>query len=172
MRVERLTSADDVVVDDLADVLVDCVAGGASVGFVAPLGQDAARAWWAGALRDPDARTWVARGDGGRVVGVVRLLPAPQPNARHRAEVAKLLVHRDARGRGCAAALMAALEDGALRLGRTLLVLDTQTGSPAEGWYARRGWHRVGTIDDYAVAPDGGLTSTTIMAKRLPPTAA
>jgi GNAT superfamily N-acetyltransferase len=151
----------------LADVLVDCVAGGASVGFVTPFGHDEARQWWREALRDPYGLTWVAIQDDGRIVGVVRLMLATQPNGTHRAEVSKLLVHRDARGQGCAAQLMSAVEEGARELGRSVLTLDTQTGSPAEGLYERRGWRRVGVIDDYATTPDGQLAPTTIMAKRL-----
>jgi GNAT superfamily N-acetyltransferase len=168
VRVEQVTGVEDPeLVEGLAEVLTDCVAGGASVNFMLPFGIDEARAWWRANLGAAHALTWVARTDGGRIVGVVRLMLAPQPNAPHRAEVVKLLVHRDARGQGCASRLLAALENGARRLGRTLLILDTETGSPAEGIYARRGWRRVGVIDDYARTADGGLASTTIMAKHL-----
>jgi GNAT superfamily N-acetyltransferase len=151
----------------LAEVLLDCVAGGASVGFLAALTRDEALAWWRAALPDPHTLTWVARDDDGRVLGTVRLALATQPNGTHRGEVAKLLVHRDGRGRGCAKALMSALEDGARRLGRTVLVLDTQTGSLAEGLYERWGWQRVGVIGDYAATPDGRPAPTTIMTKRV-----
>ncbi|GAA1823106.1 GNAT family N-acetyltransferase [Planosporangium flavigriseum] len=151
----------------LADVLVDCVSGGASVGFLAGLTQDEARAWWRGALQDPNSLTWVARDESGRIIGTVRLLLATQPNGAHRAEVAKLLVHRDSRGRGCAWALLSTLEETARKLGRTVLVLDTQTGSPAERRYERMGWQRVGVIEDYAATPDGRLEPTTLMSKRL-----
>jgi GNAT superfamily N-acetyltransferase len=167
MRVERTGRNGAGVEEGLADVLVDCVAGGASVGFMAPLDREEARRWWRAALRDRDGLTWVARQDDGRIVGVVRLVLATQPNGRHRAEVAKLLVHRDARGQGCASLLMSAVEDGAARLGRSVLVLDTETGSPAEGRYEHWGWQRIGVIDDYALTPDGRLASTTIMVKRL-----
>jgi GNAT superfamily N-acetyltransferase len=168
MRIELLGAAQASAVDAaLATLLVDCVAGGASVGFLADLSHDEARAWWRRALPEPDCLTWAAWNDDGRIVGAVRLTLATQPNARHRAEVAKLLVHRDARGRGCASALMSALEEAARELGRHVLVLDTQTGSLAEGIYQRRGWQRVGTIEDFAATPDGRLASTTFMTKRL-----
>jgi GNAT superfamily N-acetyltransferase len=168
VRVERLTDVQDAEVEGaLADVLVDCVVGGASVGFVMPFGYDEARQWWREALREPDGVTWIARLDDARVVGVVRLMLVTKPNGKHRAEVAKLLVHRDARGQGCAASLMSALEAGARKLGRTVLTLDTQTGSVAETLYERRGWHRVGVINDYAANPDGRLAPTTFMAKYL-----
>jgi acetyltransferase len=168
MRIDLLAGEQAPAVEAaLADVLLDCVADGASVGFLAELGVEEARAWWRAALSEPDSLTWAARDDGGRPVGTVQLILATQPNARHRAEVVKLLVHRGARGRGCASALMSALEDTARVLGRRVLVLDTQTGSPAEGFYRRRGWRRVGTVDDYAATPDGRLASTTFMSRHL-----
>ncbi|MDQ1708699.1 MAG: hypothetical protein QOG49_84 [Frankiaceae bacterium] len=155
------------VIDDLAAVLVDCVAGGASVGFLDPLELDVAREWWQRTLRDAYALTWVARDDSGRVVGCVRLLPSGYPNGKHRAEVAKLLVHRAARGRGVSSALMRQLEAGALERGRWLLLLDTQTDSHAERLYQRWGWQRLGVLDDHAYTPDGVLAPTTFMSKRL-----
>jgi GNAT superfamily N-acetyltransferase len=118
-RIELLSAGEVTTVEaGLAMLLMDCVVGGASVGFLADLGDDEARAWWRQALSEPDSLTWVAWSDDGRIVGVVRLTLATKPNARHRAEVAKLLVHRDARGRGCAGALMSALEGAARGLGR------------------------------------------------------
>jgi GNAT superfamily N-acetyltransferase len=168
MRVERLTDVDDPMVHEgLADVLMDCVAGGASIGFLASLEHDEATKWWQETVREPHSITWIARQDDERVVGVVRLILAMLPNSMHRATVVKLLVHRDARGQGCASRLMSALEDGARQLGRSLLILDTHTGSPAEAMYERWGWQRVGVIQDYAAIPDGRLIPTTYMAKYL-----
>jgi GNAT superfamily N-acetyltransferase len=168
MRVERLTGAIGPAIEKgLADVLLDCVAGGASVGFLASLGRDEAERWWRATLREPHSETWIARQDNDRVVGVVRLILATAPNSPHRATVAKLLVHRDARGQGCASGLMSALEKGARALGRSLLVLDTHTGSPAEAMYERWGWRRIGVINDFAATPDGRLAPTTYLTKRL-----
>ena len=116
-------------------------------------------------VRDRDLRRCQAVRPGGASVGF--LDGAAQPNARHRAEVAKLLVHRDARGLGCATALLTALEETAHTLGRHVLVLDTQTGSTAERLYRRRGWQLVGTVDNYAAMPDGRLAPTTFMTKHL-----
>ena len=124
----------DLIEVELAAILVDCVEDGASVGFLDPLDPEVARAWWQHALRADGTLTWVARDDEGAAVGVVQLRLVGYPNGSHRAEVAKLLVHRRARGRGAARALLAA-EPG--RRGRRLLVLDTQTGSVAEGLYDR-----------------------------------
>lgn len=168
-RVQQLgPDPSEQVIDDLADVLVDCVAGGASVGFVASLGLREARAWWRSSLQEPETLTWVAAADDGRIVGVVRLIPALKPNARHRAEVVKLLVRRDARGRGVAQRLIAALEEHAAEVGRWLLVLDTETDSPAQRLYEGWGWQPVGVLKDYALTPDGVLAPTTFMSKRLP----
>lgn len=167
MEIAPLTAEDHAAAEvDLAEVLLECVLGGASVGFTLPFAVDDARAYWRTALADPDARTWVAR-DRDRILGVVRLLPAAQDNAPHRAEIAKLLVHPDGRGRGLGGALLVAAEEGARALGRTLLVLDTETGSVAEGLYARRGWTRVGEIPEFALTPTGDRAATTIFRKHV-----
>ena len=42
----RLHALDDPLVDALAEVLIDCVEGGASVSFMHPLTRDRARAFW------------------------------------------------------------------------------------------------------------------------------
>ncbi len=166
MDVALIGQGDDVVAD-LAELLLDAVADGASVGFPSSLERDDAMRYWRDAL-DGAALTWVARLDGAAPVdGVVRLHPALFPNGRHRAEVAKLLVHRRARDRGVARALMAALEAEAQRRGRWLLVLDTRTGSPAEAVYERWGWQRIGVVHDFAATPDGALAPTTFLTKRL-----
>ena len=150
----------------LAPVLIDTVESGASVGWITPPGLAAAESWWAALFADPAAETWVARIDE-RVLGTITLVRASKPNGPHRADVIKLMVHRDARGRGVAGALMQALEDFAAATGLTLLVLDTETGSLAESLYSRWGWQAVGGIPDYAVSPSGTLSGTTIMYKRL-----
>jgi GNAT superfamily N-acetyltransferase len=156
----------DGAVDGLAALLVDCVRGGASLGFPASLTHDDAARWWRASLHADGTLTWVAR-DASSIVGTVQLQPVAFPNGRHRASVSKLLVHTACRGRGIASALMSALEQHAREIGRTLLVLDTHTGSPAEDIYLRWGWQRVGVIEDYALTPDGELAPTTIMSKRL-----
>ena len=161
----------DVDVDDvapaLADVLLDAVADGASIGFLADTDAGAATDWWLRALRADDTLTWVARLDGA-VVGVVQLRLVAYPNGRHRADVAKLLVHRRARGLGISSRLMASLEAEALRLRRWLLLLDTETGSLAEHLYEKWGWQRVGIVEDHAAVPDGELRATTFFSKALP----
>ncbi|MGG5812579.1 N-acetyltransferase family protein [Falsiroseomonas sp. CW058] len=146
------------LVPALADILTDCVAGGASVGFMWPLARARAEAFWRGVAEDvaTGARVLLlAEEAGGGPVGTVQLVPAPQENQPHRAEIAKMLVHRRARGRGTGAALMRAAEAAARARGRTLLVLDTEAGSAADRLYRRLGWTHLGTVPRYALMPDG-----------------
>lgn len=155
--------------DELGAVLVDCVEGGASVSFMPPFGLEEARAFWrgvAGAVGAGETLLVVALHEG-RVAGTVQVGLKQTPNQPHRADVKKLLVHRDARGLGLSRLLMQAAEDGAAKAGKVLLVLDTATGSPAEAIYARFGWQRVGVIPDYALYPDGSFCGTTIFYKRI-----
>jgi GNAT superfamily N-acetyltransferase len=154
---------------ELADVLADCVTGGASVGFMAPYGPDDARPFWEGvaAAVGEDATLLFAAEREGRIVGTVQVGIRQMPNQPHRADVKKLLVMESERGRGLARALMAAAEAEAIRRGKTVLVLDTATGSPAETVYERLGWQRAGVIPDYALYPDGRYCATTFFYKRL-----
>ncbi|WUP39491.1 GNAT family N-acetyltransferase [Streptomyces europaeiscabiei] len=157
------------LVEGLADLLVDTVHGGASIGFLAPLDRAAAVAWWkerVDAVAAGGLAVWVAR-DGDRVVGTVGLVFPDKPNSRHRAELVKLMVHRDGRGQGLGRALLATAERAAADAGITLLHLDTETGSPAERLYDRAGWTRIGTIPDYAADPHGTLRPTSIRYKRV-----
>jgi GNAT superfamily N-acetyltransferase len=153
----------------LAEVLTDCVAGGASVSFMADLTVADAEAFWRGQAEAGDGRAILAAEDAAGIFGVVQLVPAWPPNQPHRADVAKLLVHRRGRGRGAAKALMVALEDEARAMGRWLLVLDTVTGGAAEQLYAGLGWTRAGVVEDFALMPDGALCATTFFFRRLRP---
>jgi ribosomal protein S18 acetylase RimI-like enzyme len=155
--------------DELADVLADCVAGGASVNFMSSFSQDDARAFFgkvAGSVASGDIVLLVARLDG-RIVGTVQLGLDTPPNQPHRADIKKMLVHRSARGHGIGAALMAAVEEEARRRDRWLLVLDTVPGESGHRLYLRAGWQQCGTVPDYAMFPDGRLCATAIMWKRL-----
>ncbi|MET9971199.1 GNAT family N-acetyltransferase [Streptomyces sp. NPDC006356] len=156
-------------VEDLADLLVDTVTGGASVGFLAPLDRTAAMAWWqerAAAVATGQLAVWSAREDG-RTVGTVSLAFADKPNSRHRAELVKLMVHRDARGQGLGRTLLTTAEEAAVSAGITLLHLDTETDSLAERLYGSAGWTRAGVIPDYAASPDGVLRPTTMYYKHV-----
>ncbi len=153
----------------LAAVLVDCIDGGASVNFMAGYSQEEGEAFFA-ALADEvasGAAVLIAASIDGRIVGTVNLGLNTPPNQPHRAEVRKMLVHRDARGRGVGAALLEAAEAAASRLGRRLLVLDTVLGMEGERLYLRQGWTRVGAIPDYAFMPGGGMCSTVVFYKQL-----
>ncbi len=153
----------------LADLLSDTVHGGASIGFLAPLGRAEALSWWqarAAAVDTGGLAVWVAR-DGDRVTGTVSLVFPDKPNARHRAEQGKLLVHRDARGQGLGRRLLTTAERAAAEAGITLLQLDTETGSAAEVLYTSAGWTRLGAIPDHAATPTGTLRPTTIFYKRV-----
>ncbi len=171
------TQSDMVVLDanaamlalgELAEVLEDCVASGASVNFMLPFTRDDAASFFNKAIAS------VARGDtvllaaklNGRIVGTVQLGLDTPPNQPHRAEVKKLLVHRAARGKGVGAALMARIEQIAKEKGRTLLVLDTASDA-AERLYTQGGWQRLGTIPNYALWPGGGFCDTVIFWKKL-----
>ncbi|MGW4801916.1 GNAT family N-acetyltransferase [Nonomuraea sp. NPDC004297] len=156
-------------VAELAGLLADAVDDGASVGFVTPFGHEAAAAWWreqAPAVATGRQLVWVCHVDG-VLAGTVSLVLAGRANALHRAEVIKLMVHRDARGRGLARALLAAAEQAASEAGVTLLLLDTETGSAAEYVYLSGGWTRYGIVPGYAAAPDGVLRDCSFFYKRL-----
>jgi GNAT superfamily N-acetyltransferase len=157
---------------ELSGVLLDCVAGGASVSFMAPLTRERADAFWRGVADGVAAgdRVLLVAEDGARLVGTVQVVFAWPENQPHRADVAKMLVHRAARRRGVGERLMRAAEDAARAAGRTLLVLDTVTGSDAERLYARLGWVRVGVVPDYALWPDGRPCATTFFYRALAPT--
>jgi GNAT superfamily N-acetyltransferase len=165
----RLYALDDAQVDGLADVLIDCVDGGASVSFMAPLSRERAAAFWrrvADSLAAGQRALLIAE-DALGICGTVQLIFAEPENQPHRADVAKMLVHRRARRRGLGAALMRAAERTALDCGKTLLVLDAVTGGDAERLYERLGWSRVGVIPGYALFPRGGLCSTTYFYRKL-----
>ena len=153
--------------DALARVLHDCVAQGASVSYMAPFSHDDARMAFVGFAAGVDAgeRLLLAAFADGELVGTVQVVLALPPNQPHRGDVAKLLVHSSARRRGIAAALMERVEAEARAEGRTLLVLDTVTGDPAERLYERLGWNRVGVIPGYALYPDGRPCDTTVFWK-------
>jgi GNAT superfamily N-acetyltransferase len=155
--------------DGLASVLADCVAGGASVSFMAPFSHEQARAFFAGLAAEVEQGRRLVLGafDDGRLVGTVQVILALPPNQPHRGEIAKLLVHRSARKRGIAQLLMEHAESEAKAQGKTLLVLDTVTGDDAERLYKRLGWTRVGVIPGYALYPDGRPCDTTVFWKAL-----
>jgi GNAT superfamily N-acetyltransferase len=156
-------------VPGLSEVLVDCVEGGASVSFMAPLTRDRAEAFWRSVAEGVAAgeRVLVVAEERATqtVLGTVQAVLAQPENQPHRADVAKMLVRRSARRRGLGEALMRAVEAAAREAGKSLLVLDTVTGGDAERLYARLGWERSGVIPNYALWPEGGYCDTTVFYK-------
>lgn len=169
-EIRRLTSAGvREQLDGLARVLEDCVAGGASVSYMAPFSHEDARGVFEAFAAEVEQgrRLLLAAFAGREVVGTVQVILAVPPNQPHRAEIAKLLVHRSARRRGIAERLMERAEAEARAEGKTLLVLDTVTGDAAERLYERLGWTKVGVIPGYALYPDGRPCDTTVFWKSL-----
>ncbi|CAA9489566.1 MAG: Acetyltransferase, GNAT family [uncultured Rubrobacteraceae bacterium] len=157
-------------VPDLSAVLIDCVEGGDSVGFMSPLAREKADTFWRGVAEGVAAggRGLLVAEDraGGTIVGTVQIVLARPENQPHRADISKMLVHRRARRRGLGAALMRAAEDAARAAGKTLLLLDTASRD-AERLYERSGWTRVGPVPGYALMPDGRPCDTTIFYKTI-----
>lgn len=165
----RLHAVSDAEIDGLADVLIDCVEGGASVSFMLPITRERATTFWRKVAADvaADRRALLVAEDDAGICGTVQLVLDLPENQPHRADLAKMLVHRRARRHGLGAALMRAAESMARDCGRTLLVLDTVTGDAGERLYARLGWTRVGEIPRFALMPDGAPCSTTYFYRDL-----
>ena len=165
-RLVRLTEPD---VEALAEILVACVQGGASVGFMQGLTLTRAQAFWHRVAQGVAVgeRALLVAQDATGILGTVQLVLDQPDNQPHRADLAKMLVHPRARRRGLGAALMRAAENLARDCGKQLLVLDTVTGSDADRLYTRLGWQRVGDIPGYAFWPQGGLCSTTYFYRAL-----
>lgn len=163
IRTRRLRALEPEHVEQLAGVLIDCVQGGASVGFMLPITREHALAFWQRVASGVAAgeRVLIVAEDSRGICGTAQLVLNLPDNQPHRADVVKLLVHTRARRQGVAAALMQALDAEAIDLGRWLLVLDAVTGGDAARLYERLGWHRAGDIPAYALFPDGRLCSTT-----------
>ena len=169
-HIRCLHEINDRDIQGLSEVLIDCVEGGASVSFMLPMSRAKAEAFWSSvsmSLARGERLVLTAEDTAGAIIGTVQVAWAQPENQPHRADIAKMLVHRRARRRGVGAALLRAAERCALRAGRTLLVLDTVSGGDAARLYAAQGWQRCGEIPQYALWPDGELCSTTIFYKLL-----
>ena len=172
-----MSDADIIVLDaaaakaaitELADVLVDCVEGGASVSFMLPYSRADATRFFEKIVASVarDETVLIAAKLNGRIVGTVQLGIDMPPNQPHRGDIKKLLVNRSARNHGIGAKLMERAEQEARARGRMLLVLDT-AGAEAERLYVRTGWQRVGVVPDYAMWPGGGFCDTTFFWKKI-----
>ena len=167
--IRRLREVSGAQVEDLANVLIDCVEGGASVSFMLPLSRERAVGFWQRVAQGvaSGSRALLVAEDAEGICGTVQLVFDLPENQPHRGDLAKMLVRRRARKQGLGAALVQAAEATARECGKTLLVLDTVTGSDAERLYARLGWQRVGEIPRYALWPEGGFCSTTVFYRDL-----
>lgn len=171
IQIRRLQAIGERELRGLSEVLIDCVAGGASVSFMWPMTQEKARAFWskaADAVARGERMVFVAENSAGEMLGCVQLLLDLPENQPHRADISKMLVHRRARRLGVGAALLTAAEEAARGAGRTVLVLDTASDD-AERLYRRQGWQYCGQIPNYALMPDGTLCATNIYFKILTP---
>jgi GNAT superfamily N-acetyltransferase len=166
--IRRLHTLADADRDALAELAIDVVEGGASIGFLHPLTVERARAFWESLGRGvaTGERVLFVAEDGQGTCGTVQLVLAQMENQPHRADLSKMMVHRRARKQGIGDALLRAAEDAARALGRTVLVLDTASDD-AERLYARHGWQRVGAIPDYALWPDGRPCGTVVYYRKL-----
>jgi GNAT superfamily N-acetyltransferase len=170
IQIRCLETIGDREIRGLSDVLIDCVEAGASVGFMLPMSSAKAEAFWqstSASVARGERMVLAAADAAGAIVGTVQIILDQPENQPHRGDIAKMLVHRRVRRRGVGAALLAAAERSAISAGKTLLVLDTVTGSDAERMYARQGWQRCGQIPNYALWPNGTLCATTIFFKFL-----
>jgi GNAT superfamily N-acetyltransferase len=167
--VRRLLDPTEAEIAQLADVLTDCVEGGASVSFMLPMTADKSLNFWRRIAADVrnGTRILLVAEDALGIAGTVQIVLDLPENQPHRGDLAKMLVHRRARNRGVGAALLRAAEDAARDAGRTLLVHDTVTGGAGERLYQRFGWSRVGEVPDYALWPDGGFCPTTYYYRRI-----
>ena len=167
-RVRRLSGMTNGDAEGLAHVLIDCVEGGASVGFMLPMTMEKALVFWrrVGGDIERGARVVFAAEDEAGIVGTVQIVLEQPENQPHRADISKMLVHRRARRRGIGEALMRAAEVAAREAGKSLLVLDTASDD-AERLYARLGWTLVGIIPDYALWPGGGFCPTSVFYRKL-----
>jgi GNAT superfamily N-acetyltransferase len=161
--IRRLHSVGRAELDGLVEVLVDCVEGGASVGFMLPFSRERAQEFWSSVAEAVDRgdRALLVAEDADGICGTVHLILAQPDNQPHRADLTKMLVHSRARRRGLGEALMRAAEAMAVDCGKTLLVLDAVTDGDAYRLYSRLGWERVGDVPDFALWPHGGYCATT-----------
>ena len=168
LRVRRVSRLSDGEARGLASVLIDCVEGGASVGFMLPLSEERAVAFWRRIGLDVErgGRALLVAEDESGIVGTVQVVLEQPENQPHRGDISKMLVHRRARRRGIGGALMRAAEEAARRAGKSLLVLDTASGD-AERLYTRLGWTLIGVIPDYALWPGGGFCPTSVFYRML-----
>lgn len=170
IQIRSLQTIGDREIQALSDVLIDCVEAGASIGFMLPMSRAKAEAFWhstSASVARGERVVLAAEDAAGTIVGTIQVILNQPENQPHRGDIAKMLVHPRVRRQGVGRGLLAAAEGSALSAGKTLLVLDTVTGSDAERLYTRQGWQRCGEIPNYALWPNGTPCATTIFFKFL-----
>lgn len=165
----RMVDADEARqrIVELTSVLRDAVDSGTSINFLDHATDNDLTAFWQGAIDDLSAgnRALVVADTGSRYVGTAMVVFAHQQNSQHRADVAKMIVHRSHQRRGIGSRLLDAIDDVARANGRTLLMLDTETDSAGEHLYATNGWVRFGIVPGHAHSPSGELKPTSFFYK-------
>ncbi|GLX67193.1 GNAT family N-acetyltransferase [Paenibacillus glycanilyticus] len=162
--IEQLTAL-EASLEEMAELLIQVVEDGASIGFLPPLSVEEATAYWK-SVPDPSVRLYVAKVDG-RIAATVQLQLCGKANGLHRAEIAKLMTHPAFRQRGIARRLMLAAEADAVQGNRSLLVLDTREGDPSNLLYASLGYELAGRIPNFARSVGGSLDATMIYFKNI-----
>ncbi|MNS76443.1 Acetyltransferase [compost metagenome] len=165
IEIAELHTLEPAALEQLSELLVRVVEGGASIGFLPPLEIGEANTYWEQVV-EPGVKLWIAT-QGGHIMGTVQLHLAGKKNASHRAEVAKLMVHPDSRRSGVARLLMNTLEEAAREEGRSLLVLDTREGDPSNDLYKSLGYIEAGRIPEFAQSAGGALDATVFYYKRI-----
>lgn len=170
MKILSISTISATQLEQLSALLINCVDGGASIGFWPPLSMAQAQGYWQGVASELGQRRFLlAACEGEQILGAVQLALCPKQNGSHRADVEKLMVHTHQRGAGWGRALLQAAEDLAGQQQRSLLVLDTRSGDPASHLYRSAGWVEAGQIPGFASNPDGSRDPTTIFYKQLSP---
>lgn len=168
-RIRIVELFDEREIQELSDVLIDCVEGGAGVSFMLPITRETAESFWRSMGESVAQRERIvvaAEDEDGTIIGTVQVIWAAPENQPHRGDIAKMLVHRRARRQGIGAAILEAAEQEARKAGKTLLVLDT-AGDEAARLYERAGWQKVGTVPNFALWPNGDPSPTTFYYKDL-----
>ncbi|GMA64184.1 GNAT family N-acetyltransferase [Alicyclobacillus fastidiosus] len=165
LEIRQITEWDTRDMNSLSSLLIDVVEDGASIGFLTPLSEQDSLEYWKGVIA-PDVRLWIAEYNG-EVIGTVQLQLSTKQNGKHRAEIAKLMVHPKARRLGIARRLMGTAEDTAVQEGRSLIVLDTRAGDSSNTLYRSLGYIEAGRIPQYAKSANGQLDTTVLYYKLL-----
>lgn len=150
-------------IEQLSDLLIKTVEGGASIGFLPPMSLSQAKEYWETIL-EPNVILLIAKVNH-KITGSVQLHLCTKQNGGHRAEIAKLITHPDYRRKGIARLLMQKAEERAIQEKRSLLVLDTREGDVSNQLYNSIGFTECGRIPFFAESAEGKLDTTIVYYK-------